>query len=126
VDRQLDGQNDSTSVSTDMLHTINDLTPQQSGDTSEKSQMLAPRDVELPMMGVTHMSSFQTPLIATSHEEVSRMSDRVDEPCVREAHHRHVDPLIQEEIQGVQTVDLTHIDQPEEIESQFLETPLVE
>jgi hypothetical protein len=56
--------------------------------------VLAPRDDELPMMVVTHMSSFQTPLIATPHEEVSGMSDRVDEPCVRDAHHRHVDPPI--------------------------------
>jgi hypothetical protein len=66
-------------------------------------------------MVVTHMSSFQTPLIAMSHE-VSGMSDRVEEPCVRDAHHRHVDPSIQEEIQGVQTMDLTHTDQHEEIE----------
>jgi hypothetical protein len=35
VDRQLDGQDDSTSVSADISHTIDDLTPQQSGDTSE-------------------------------------------------------------------------------------------
>jgi hypothetical protein len=49
--------------------------------------VLAPRDDELPMMAMTHMSSFQTPLIAMSHEEVSGMSDRVDEPCVRDAHH---------------------------------------
>jgi hypothetical protein len=61
VDRQLDGQDDSTSVSTDISHTIDDLTPQQSGDTSEDSHVLAPRDDELPMMVVTHMSSFQTP-----------------------------------------------------------------
>jgi hypothetical protein len=88
--------------------------------------VLAPRDDELPMMVVTHMSSFQTPLIATSHEEVSGMSDMIEEPCVRDAHHRHVDPPIQEEIQDVQIVDLTHTDQHEEIESQFLETPLVE
>jgi hypothetical protein len=74
--------------------------------------VLAPRDDELPMMVMTHM-------IATSHEEVSGMSDRVDEPCVRDAHHRHVDPPIQEEIQGVQTGDLTHTDQPEDIESHY-------
>jgi hypothetical protein len=88
--------------------------------------VLAPRDDELPMMVVTHMSSFQTPLIATSHEEVSGMSDMIEDPFVRDAHHKHVDPLIQEEIQDVQIVDLTHTDQHEEIESQFLETPLVE
>jgi hypothetical protein len=88
--------------------------------------MLAPTDDQPPMMVVTHMSSFRTPLIATSHEEVSGMSDRVDEPCVRDGHHRHVDPSIQEETQEVQTGDITHTDQPEEIESQLLETPLVE
>jgi hypothetical protein len=126
VDRQLDGQDDSTSVSADISHTIEDLTPQQSGYTSEDSHVLAPRDDELPTMVVTHMSSLQTPLIATSHEEVSGMLDRVDEPCVRDALPIHVDPPIQEEIQGVQTGDLTHTDQPKEIESQLLETPLVE
>jgi hypothetical protein len=126
VDRQLYGQDDSTIVSADISHTIEDLTPQQSGDTSEESHVLAPTDDHLPMVVVTHLSSFQTPLIATSHEEVSGMSDRVDEPCVRHAHHRHVDPLIHEDIQGLHIVDLTHTDQPEDIESQFLETPLVE
>jgi hypothetical protein len=110
VDRQSGGPDDSTSTSASISHGVDDLTPQQSGDTSEDSHVLAPRDDELPMMVVTHMSSFQTPLIATSHEEVSGMSDRVDEPCVRNAHPRHVDPPIQEEIQGVQTGDLTHTD----------------
>jgi hypothetical protein len=126
VDRQLDGQDDSTSVSADISHTIDDLTPQQSGDTSEESHVLALRDDELPMRVVTHLSPFQTPMIATSHEEISGMSDVMDEPIVRVAHHGHVDPPIQEEIQGVQTGDLTHTDQLEEIESQLLETPLVE
>jgi hypothetical protein len=65
-------------------------------------------------------------MIATSHEEISGMSDVMDEPIVRVAHHGHVDPPIQEKIQGVQTGDLTHTDQLEEIESQLLETPLVE
>jgi len=117
VDRQLDGQDDGTSVSVDISHTIDDLTPQQSGDTSEESHVLALRDDELPMRVVTHLSPFQTPMIATSHEEISGMSDVMDEPIVRVAHHGHVDPLIQEEIQGVQTRDLTHTDQLEEIES---------
>jgi hypothetical protein len=54
------------------------------------------------------------------------MSDMIEDPCVRDAHHRHVDPSIQEEIQGVQTVDPTHTDQHEKIELQILETPLVE
>jgi hypothetical protein len=126
VDRQSRGPDDSTSTSAGISHTIDDLTPQQSGDTSKESHVLAPRDDVLPMMVVTHLSSVQTPLIATSHEEVSDMSDMIEEPCVRDAHHRHVDPPIQEEIQGVQTTDPTHTDQHEGIESQILQTPLVE
>jgi hypothetical protein len=126
ADRQLDGQDDSISVSTDLSHTIDDLTPQQSGDTSEDSHVLAPRDDELPKGAVTHLSPVQTSMIATSHEEISGTSGMMDEPSVRDAHHGQVDPQIQEEVQDVQAVDLTHTDQPEEMESQLLETPLVE
>jgi hypothetical protein len=126
VDRQLDGQDDGTSISVDMSHTIDDLTPQQSDDTSEESHVLAPRDDELPMGGVTHLSPVQTPMIAMSHEEISGTSGMMDEPSVRDAHHGQIDPQIQEEVQDVPAVDLTHIGQPEEIESQLLETPLVE
>jgi hypothetical protein len=126
VDRQLDGQDDSTSVSADISHTIDDLTPQQSGDTSEESHVLAPRDDELPMGVVTHLSPVQTPMIATSHEEISGTSGMMDEPSVRDAHHGQVDPQIQEEVQDVHAVDLTHTGQSEEMESQLLETPLVE
>jgi hypothetical protein len=39
VDRQLDGQDDSPNVSADTSHTIDDLTPQQSGDTSKESHV---------------------------------------------------------------------------------------
>jgi len=39
VDRQLDGQDDSPNVSADMSHTLDDLTPQQSSDTSEESRV---------------------------------------------------------------------------------------
>jgi hypothetical protein len=88
--------------------------------------MLSPRDDEIPMMVMTHMSSFQTPMIATSHEEVSGMLDMIEEPWVKDAHHGHVDPPVQEEIQDKQTIDLTHTKQNEEIESHLLETPLVE
>jgi hypothetical protein len=55
VDRQFDGLDDSPSVSIDTSHTIDDLTPQQSGDTSEESHVLAPRDDELPMGAMTHI-----------------------------------------------------------------------
>jgi hypothetical protein len=122
VDRQSDGQDDSTSVSTDISHTIDDPTPQQSGDTSEDSHVLAPTDDQLPMVAVTHLSSLQTPMTATSYED----SSSIEDPYVRDARHGPVDPQIQEEIQDVQTVDLTHADQHEEIESQIWETPLVE
>jgi hypothetical protein len=98
VDRQSNGQDDSTSVSTDISHTIDDLTPHQRGDTSEDSHVLAPRVDELPMRVVTHLSPFQTPTITTSHEEISGMSDVMYEPSVRVSHHGHVDPQIQEEV----------------------------
>jgi hypothetical protein len=126
VDRQLDGQDDGTSVSTDISHTIDDLTPQQRGDTSEESHVLAPRDDELPMGVVTHLTPVQTPMIATSHEEISGTSGMMDEPSVRDAHHGQVDPQIQEEVQDVHAVDPTHTGQSEEMESQLLETPVVE
>jgi hypothetical protein len=100
--------------------------PQQSSDTSEESHVLAPRDDELPMGAVTHLSPVQTSMIATSHEEISGTSGMMDEPSVRDAHHGQVDPQIQEEVQDVLAVDLTHTGQLEEMESQMLETPLVE
>jgi hypothetical protein len=126
VDRQLDGQDDGTSISTDMSHIIDDLMPQQSSDTSEESHVLEPRDDELPMGVVTHLSPVQTPMIATSHEEISGMTGMMDELSMRDAHHGQVDPQIQEEVQDVLAVDLTHTGHPEEMESQLLETPLVE
>jgi hypothetical protein len=126
VDRHLDGQDDSIGVSADLSHTIDDLTPQQSGDTSEESHVLAPRDDELPMGVVTHLTPIQTPMIATSDEDISGMSGMMDEPSVRDAHHGQVDPQIQEEVQDVHAVDPTHTGQSEEMESQLLETPVVE
>jgi hypothetical protein len=92
LEEQWDGQEDSTYASEIISHTVDDFTPQQSGDTSEDSHVLALRSDEFPMMVVTRLSSFQTPLIATSHEDMSGRSDMIEEPCVREAHHEHVDP----------------------------------
>jgi hypothetical protein len=94
----------------------------QSGDTSEDSHVLAPTDDQLPMVVVTHLPFFQIPMIATTYED----SSSIEEPYMQDAHHGCVDPLIQEEVQDVHTVDFTHTDQHEEIESQLLETPLVE
>ena len=54
--------------------------------------MLAPRDDELPMGVVIHMTHVQTPMIATSDEEISGMLGMMDEPSVRDAHHGQVDP----------------------------------
>jgi hypothetical protein len=109
-----------------MSHTIDDLTPQQSDDISEESHVLAPRDDELPMGAVTHLSPVQTPMIAMSHEEISGTLGMMDETSVRDAHHGQIDAQIKDEVQDVPAVDLTHTGQPEEIESQLLETPLVE
>jgi hypothetical protein len=101
VDGQLDGQDDGTGVSADISHTIDVFTSQQSGDTSEESHVLAPRDDELPMGAMIHLSPVQTPMIAMSHEEISGMSAMMDEPSVWDAHHGQVDPQIQEEVQDV-------------------------
>jgi hypothetical protein len=54
--------------------------------------VLGPRVDELPMRAMTHMSPFQTPMIAMSHEEISGTSGVMDEPSVRVAHHGHGDP----------------------------------
>jgi hypothetical protein len=45
------------------------------------------------------------------------MTSMMDELSVRDAHHGKVDPQVQEEVQDVQGVDLTHTGQPEEMES---------
>ena len=71
VDRQLDGHDDNTSVSVDISHTIDVVMSQHSGDTSEESHVLTPRDDELPMGIVTHLSPVQTSMIAMSHEQIS-------------------------------------------------------
>jgi hypothetical protein len=78
--------------------------------------VLALRDGELSMVTMTHLSSFQTPMTTTSHED----SSSIEESYMRDAHHGHVDPPIQEEIYDVQTVDPTLTYQHEEIESPLL------
>jgi hypothetical protein len=88
--------------------------------------VLEPTNDQPPMVVVTHLSSFQISMIATSQEDISGMSDMMEEPSVRDAHHGCMDPQIQEETQDVQIVDPTLTDQDEEIESPLLETPLVE
>jgi hypothetical protein len=126
LEGQLDGQDDSTCTSVAISHSVDDLTLQQSGDTSGDSHVLAPRPDELPMMTVTHVSSFQTPMIATTHEDINDISDMIEELYVRDAHHGHMDPQTQEERHDLETMDIIHTSQHEEIESPLLETPLVE
>jgi hypothetical protein len=92
VDRQSEGHDDNTCIATDISHGVDDPTPQQSRYTSGDSHVLAPRDDKLPRRVVTHLSSFQTPMIATSQEDISGISDVMEEPCVRDAHHVHMDP----------------------------------
>jgi len=48
--------------------------------------MLAPRHDEILMSIVPHLSCFQTPMISTTHEDISGISDIMEEPCVRDAH----------------------------------------
>jgi hypothetical protein len=97
LEDQWDRQDDSTYASTVMSHIVDDLTPQQRGDTSEDSHVLAPTDDQLPLLTMTHLSSFQTPMTATSHED----SNNIEDSYVRDAHHGHVDPQIQEGIYDV-------------------------
>jgi hypothetical protein len=52
--------------------------------------VLAPTDDELSMVTMTHLSSFQTPMIETSYGD----SSSIEEPYARDAHHGHVDPQI--------------------------------
>jgi hypothetical protein len=49
--------------------------------------MLAPRDDELPMGAMTHLTPIQTPMIDTSDEEISGTLGMMDDSSVRDAHH---------------------------------------
>jgi hypothetical protein len=49
--------------------------------------VLAPRDDELPMGAVAHLSLVQTPMIATSNELISGTIGMMDDLSVRDAHH---------------------------------------
>jgi hypothetical protein len=126
LEEQWDGHDDNTCISADISDGVDDPTPQQSGDTSGDSHVLAPRDDEPPMLVVTHLLSCQKPMIATSHEDISGIPDMMEEPCVRDAHHGHVDPQTQEERHGLEIVGLIHTYHHEEIESPLVENPLFE
>ena len=91
---RLSAQEDNIYTSASISHSFDDLTPQQSGDTSEDSHVLAPRNDELPKGAVTHLSPVQTSMIATSHEEIIGTLGMMDELSVRDAHHGQIDPQI--------------------------------
>jgi len=92
VDRQLEGHDDNTFIATYISHGVDDPTSRQSRDTSGYSHMLEPRDDKLPRRAMTHLSYFHTPMIDMSQEDISGISDVIEEPCVRDAHHGHMDP----------------------------------
>jgi hypothetical protein len=145
---QLDGQDDSAYPSSSPSGNVEDSTLQHSGDTCEDSYVLALRhdeirrlddlpvgvdmasrkscmeNDELPMMSEPHFSSSQSPMLATTHEDISGIPDMVEEPCVGIVHKGHMDLQTQEERYGLELVDLTHTYQYEESESPLLEIPL--
>jgi hypothetical protein len=149
VREQLDGQDDSACSSSSLSGSVEDPTLQYSGDTCEDSYVLALRhdeirrlddlplgvdmasrkscmeDDELPMMTVTHFPSSQTPMTAMTHEDISGISDTIEEPCVGIIHKGHMDPQIQEERHDLEPVDYIHTYQYEESESPLLESSIV-
>jgi hypothetical protein len=64
LEGQLDGQDDSTCSLAVISHSVDDLTLQQSGDTSRDSHVLAPGHDGLPMVTVTQLVPSQTTMIA--------------------------------------------------------------
>jgi hypothetical protein len=146
----LDGQDDSACPSSSPLGNVEDSTLQYSGDACEDSYVLALRhdeirrlddlpmgvdmasrkscmeDDELPMMSEPHFSFSQSPMLATTHEDINGILDMVEEPCVGIVHKGHMDLQTQEEWYGLEIVDLTHTYQYEESESPLLEISLMD
>jgi hypothetical protein len=114
-ERQLDGQDDSTCLSSSSLGNVEDSILHHSGDTCEASYVLALRhdeikrlddlpmgvdmasrkscmeDDEFPMRSEPHFSSSQSPMLATTHEDISSIPDMVEDPCVGIVHKEHMD-----------------------------------
>jgi hypothetical protein len=144
------GQDDSAYPSSSQSVNVEDSTLHHSGDTCEDSYVLALRhdeirrlddlpvgvdmasrkscmeNDELPMMSEPHFSSSQSPMLATTHEDISGSPDMVEEPCVGIVHEEHMDLQTQEDRYGLEIVDLTHTYQYEESESPLLEIPLMD
>jgi hypothetical protein len=77
-------------------------------------------------MSEPHFSSSQSPMLATTHEDINGILDMVEEPCVGIVHKEHMDLRTQKERYGLEIVDLTHTYQYEESESPLLEIPLMD
>jgi hypothetical protein len=147
---QLDAQDDSACPSSSPSGNVEDSTLRHSGHTCEDLYVLALRhdeirrlddlpmgvdmasrksymeDDELPIMSEPHFSSSQSPMLATTHEDISGIPDMVDEPCLGNVHKGHMDLQAREERYGLEIVDLTHTYQYEESESPLLEIPLMD
>jgi hypothetical protein len=119
LEGQLDGQDDSTCALAVISHSVDDLTLQQSGDTSGDSHVLAPRHEGFPMVTVTQLVPSQTLMIAMTQEDINGISDIVVEPCAWIAHQGQMNL---HERQDLETVDLTRA--YEESGSSPLGTPL--
>jgi hypothetical protein len=63
---------------------------------------------DLPMMSEPHFASSQSPVLATTLEDISGILDMVEEPCVEIVHKEHMDLQNQEERYGLEIIDLTH------------------
>jgi hypothetical protein len=111
---QLDGQDDSACSLSSLPGSLETSTRQHSDDTCEDSYAWTPghneirwlddpplgidmasrkscmEDDDLSMTTVTHFSSSQTPMIATTHEDISSIFYLVEEPCVRIALQGHM------------------------------------
>ena len=106
----------------DEIRRLDDL-PMGVDMVSRKSCM---EDDEFPMRSEPHFSSSQSPMLATTHEDISAIPDMVEQPCMGIVHKEHMDLQTQEERYGLELVDLTHTYQYEESESPLLEILLME
>jgi hypothetical protein len=59
---------------------------------------------ELLMMSEPHFSSSQSPMLATTHEDISGIPDMVEEPFLGIVHKEHMDLKTEEERYGLDIV----------------------
>jgi hypothetical protein len=90
---------------------------------SRKSCM---EDDELSMTTMTHFSSSQTHMIATTHEDISGILDMIEDTCVEIVHEGYMDLQIQEERHELDPVDEIDNYKYEEREAPLLEILLLD